>query len=564
MKSRRIVSYVFLLSGLISLGVILFADILGLDDHSGWGRTRILALIANVLFITCIVIYLKYQAAVEVKIETLMQRSSFTTKILVFCKKYGFTLPIAALVIVIYIWLVSSGTWTQWVSPTRYYANLAKGFENGNLFLPGAPHPRLSELPNPYDPVARKDIDVPVDLSYYNGRYYLYWGPVPALMIVPIQSAFQGRVGDLQLTFAFTCGIFLLLSILLIRIWDVYFHDLPKWLLGLSILLAGLSNPILFMLNNFKGARIYEAAITGGQFFLVGGILAVITTIGKPLSPWKLMLSGFLFVLAIGTRFFLLLPIGAIALTLFYVWFQEKDSLMETIKRISYFALPLILGGLAIGWYNWARFGSFTETGFSYALAGVNLQKNNDLLIQPIYFLQNFYNYIFHPFSFNSQFPFVQVDYGRIAPLLSVYPLPNFYSAQQTTGLLFTVPFIVFACLPLLSLITRKYKDDQHSGNSLSSIVLICTASLVTAFLFLMCFFWSAMRYLEDFMPALLILSMIGFWQGYKSLLDKPTKLGRFIFLSLALAFLSVLLSVLLAMSINDARFEIIQLFVRP
>jgi hypothetical protein len=556
MKNRRIVSFLLLLPGLISLGVILFADILGLDDHLGWGRTRILALIANIVFITCIVLYLKYQAAVEAKIEVLMERSPFTTRILIFCKKYGFTFPIAALVIMVYIWLVSSGTWTQWVSPTRYYANLAKGFENGNLFLPGAPDPRLSELPNPYDPVARKDIDVPVDLSYYNGKYYLYWGPVPSLIIVPIQIIFHGRVGDLQLTFAFACGIFLLLSILLIRIWDVYFQGLPKWLLGLSILLAGLSNPILFMLNNFKGARIYEAAITGGQFFLIGGILAVITTIGKPLSPWKLMLSGFLFVLAIGTRFFLLLPIGAIELALCYVWLQEKHSLMETAKRISYFALPLILGGLAMGWYNWARFDSFTETGFSYALAGVNLQKNNDLLIRPIYFLQNFYNYIFHPFSFNSQFPFVQVDYGRIAPLLSAYPLPRFYSAQQTTGLLFTFPFIIFAGIPLLSLVAGK----QRSDGRLTSIILICAASFVTAFLFLMCFFWSAMRYLEDFIPALLVLSVIGFWQRYGSRMEKPAALKTYTLWSLMLALISIVLSILLAISINDARFEIIQL----
>ena len=89
--------FIFLLVGLISLGVILFADFLGLDDHSGWGRTRILSLIANILFIAFTVLYLKYQAVVESKVEALMEGNPFTAGILVVCKKYSFTFPIAAL-----------------------------------------------------------------------------------------------------------------------------------------------------------------------------------------------------------------------------------------------------------------------------------------------------------------------------------------------------------------------------------------------------------------------------------------------------------------------------------
>jgi hypothetical protein len=81
------------------------------------------------------------------------------------------------------------------------------------------------------------------------------------------------------------------------------------------------------------------------------------------------------------------------------------------------------------------------------------------------------------------------------------------------------------------------------------------------AFLFLMCFFWSAMRYLEDFMPVLLILSIIGFWQGYQSRMKKNVALKNYTFFGLSLIFVSITLSLLLAISINDARFEIIQLF---
>ena len=61
--------------------------------------------------------------------------------------------------------------------------NLATAFEHGSFSLEAKPNPALLALPDPYDPSARAGINYPKDFSLYKGRYYLYFGPVPALIL---------------------------------------------------------------------------------------------------------------------------------------------------------------------------------------------------------------------------------------------------------------------------------------------------------------------------------------------------------------------------------------------
>jgi hypothetical protein len=571
MRNRKIISIIFLIVGFTFSGMILFADALGLDDHSGWGRLRIAAFIASLSVMAFAALYLLFPGRLEWMAANLCARigrnplvsSLLKSRLAAFAREYSFTFPIMAFVILIYIWLVSSGTWTTWISPTRYYADLARGFERGKLFITLAPDPKLGELPDPYDPFIRKEagIETPVDVTYFNERFYLYWGPVPSILLLPVKAIYHGRVGDLQLTFGFTCGIFILLSMLVIHIRDRFFRGLPKWMLGLSLVLIGTANPILYMLNNYNSARIYEAAIVGGQFFLVGGLLAAITALGQPSSHWKLALAGSLWALSIGTRLSLVLPVGVMAFVMFCSWIMMKSRLLEKIANLFSLGIPLAWGGVTLGWYNWARFGKVTESGLYYQLAGVDLQKNYNILILPDYFFQNLYNYLVRPFVFDSQFPFVRVQVGRVPPIFPSYSLPQLYATQQITGLLVAVPFVLFACIPIWQLIAGKYKDHQGRQNALYWIVLMLGGSFVPAFIFLMSFFWAAMRYLEDFMPSLLALSVIGFWQGYSSFAPESVARKRFAVLGASLAGISMFVSLAVAVSINAVRFEIVRAF---
>ncbi|HET7144407.1 MAG TPA: hypothetical protein VFI68_10340 [Anaerolineales bacterium] len=367
----------------------------------------------------------------------------------------------------------------------------------------------------------------------------------------------------MQLVFGFICGIFLAQFFILIIVWNRFFHRHPKWMLAFSIFLTGLVSPVTFMLNNYRGARIYEAAISGGQFFFMGGLLLIITSLNVSLpSRWKLLLAGIFLALAIGTRLFLFIPVGVIAAINVFWILKSRTELSRKTLNLFMFGFPLVLGVACLGWYNWARFGSVTESGLYYQLAGNNIQKNYPDLIKPIYIYQNFYNYLMSPFRLEAQFPFAYVEYGNSKAIFSSYRLPSLYTSQQITGIFYTVPFVVFSIIPFLALLPTHFKKLPAAAFAIGLddytykwVILVLSASFLFAFGFLTTFFWTAMRYMEDFMPSLIMLSVIGFWQGYQRLAGKPALRKYFTSFGFVLAIISIVISNLIAISINDLRF---------
>ncbi len=480
-------------------------------------------------------------------------------------KKYWFAFPILMSVTLIYVWFISSGTWINWVSPTHYYADLARGFLQGHLYLPIKVNPSLLTSPDPWKPIPGGKSLGPTDVSYFQGKYYLNWEPVPALILFLIHPIISWRVGDLQLVFDFMMGLYILQCLLAVVIWDRFFSNMPKFILWLSILLVGLACPLTFMLDSYKSARIYEAAIVGGQFFLVGGFFAALTALNHSKSGWRLALAGTLWALAFGSRLILALPVGFMTLMTGW-WILSKDGWsFQKITRLIPLGIPLALGFICLGWYNWARFGSITENGFYYILpTNVDYQKYYSELISPIFIPQNFYNYFLYPFSIQPQFPYFYAEIGNLKPILSSYPLPSFYLSQKITGLVYTVPFSVFALIPSLLYLNNRNKrkaaekspnDDER--RTLNWVTLTLSGACLAVFGFLLSFYCIAMRYFEDAMPSLIMLSIVGFWQGFQAVSQKPIAKKLYTFSGVMLAGASIIISTLVALSVNNARFEI-------
>jgi hypothetical protein len=92
---------------------------------------------------------------------------------------------------------------------------------------------------------------------------------------------------------------------------------------------------------------------------------------------------------------------------------------------------------------------------------------------------------------------------------------------------------------------------EADDPRSLTWIVLSLSGSILLAFFLLMIFFWAGIRYMGDFIPSLAVLSALGFWQGYQFAADKPPAKHLFIVFGTTLATISILISVLLAISTN-------------
>jgi hypothetical protein len=232
-----------------------------------------------------------------------------------------------------------------------------------------------------------------------------------------------------------------------------------------------------------------------------------------------------------------------------------------SINAVLAFGLTLGIGLAGLSWYNWARFGSIFETGITYQLAGPYLQKYHQDLFSPAYILQNIYNYLFIPPKVKSAFPFLIPIYGNTNPIISFLPLPKIYYSQEIAGYLISAPFVVFAIIPAMNLISHFHRfpnsllneDDRHIFTWLTASLL---GSFLVAFAFFLVFFWVAMRYFLDFIPPLLLLSIIGFWQLYQYYAERPVSKGAYILIGIGLIVISIIASNLLALSINSGQFR--------
>lgn len=526
---------IFLIIGLLIVGLGIFARQFGLDASPGWGKGRI-ALVALGLIVALIPWIIRKRSPAS---DTIAHTDLFT-------------FPALLIVIGIYFWFIT----VSHDATSNYYSLLATSFRNGEFSLPLKPDPALLALPNPYDPATRQGIKVPVDLSLYNGKFYLYWGPAPSMLLAVVQRFLPGRLGEVDLLFLYMCGIFLAQYLLIMHVWQRFFLKIPRWILILSIFLAGLANPVLWMLSQPK---IYEAAIAGAQFFFIGGFVSAVLALDRrPASGWGLALAGALWALAVGTRTVSLFAVMFMIFMIVYWLFKTRDgSFLGVLRKLVALGVPLFIGALGFGWYNWARFGSFVETGFTYQLAAPYLQKHMNELFLPGYILQNLYNYLLNPFTIKQDFPFFYPIRGRLEELFVGQALPQFYTAQAITGFLYAVPFVVFAIIPIALLMKQFFRRDrvkEPAQNSnmlpLNWIITSLVGSFALPFTSLLAFFWAAMRYAEDFMPALILLSIIGFWQGYQFLFQSPRKGTIYTSLGVTLAGLSIVSAILLALSI--------------
>ncbi len=96
---------------------------------------------------------------------------------------------VCVLVVGVYAYTAQSGP-LELQSPdaaNTYYNLLVRGFRAGQLSLKKEVPPGLAQLADPYDPTANAIYRAAPyrlhDLSYYNGRLYLYWGVTPALIL---------------------------------------------------------------------------------------------------------------------------------------------------------------------------------------------------------------------------------------------------------------------------------------------------------------------------------------------------------------------------------------------
>ena len=190
-----------------------------------------------------------------------------------------------------------------------------------------------------------------LELAIYNNDWYVSFPSVPALVMLPLTFFFDGNTPNTLVT-----GLYLFGS------YFAAYHLARRWReAGESALMA------LFMT---AGCSLLDFSLFGGvwnqaqllSFFLTTCFAVGIT--GDRPAQWGLGL--FCIALAVGCRPFqaVYVPFGLCAL--YHQLRGRRDGVAGTLIAMLPYLIAPGLVALALGWYNWARFGNPLEFGHNY------------------------------------------------------------------------------------------------------------------------------------------------------------------------------------------------------
>lgn len=419
---------------------------------------------------------------------------------------------VCALIIAILVW-AEPGLPVLKIPPAKdcYYNLLVQGFRAGQLNVKREAPPELARLANPYDPTANaKYMSSVEDLSYYQGKLYLYFGVTPALVLFwPYVTLTGHYLPDAYAGLIFCSTGFLIAAGLLYAIWRRYFSEINFEIAAAGIFIFGLvlsAHEIEWLY-----CRVYEVALSSGFAFTMLALVGIWQALHEPKRRvWWLMLASLAYGLAVGSRTTLLY--GAVILLVPVA--QAHQVMVGSIYRRQTVVLlmaalgPMTLIGCGLLLYNYARFGNPLEFGYHYQLS--ILHQSSRPLFSLGYLWLNVRYYFWEPLKLSSYFPYLQ----------SIQLLPSFYGRfgpeQRYYGgiILAGYPLLWLALCAPLAWKARPKEEVTILRCFAAALFFLSFCCVLTLCLFL----FARNRYELDFLPALMLLTVIGIFGLERSL----------------------------------------------
>ena len=417
---------------------------------------------------------------------------------------------VCALVIGVYAYTVHSGFLESLIlnAADTYYNLLVQGFRSGQVSLKKEVPPGLAELADPYDPAANvRYRSTPYgvhDLSYYRGKLYLYFGVTPALILFWPFTALTGHYLFHRQAVAIFCGIGFLAGVgLLCAVWRRYFAEVSIGVVAACALALGLATGVPILLSS---SDVYQVPIGCAYMLTMLALAAIWCALHEPERSCRwLAAASVAYGLAVGARPSLLF--GAVILLVPVVQSRPERRQMMALLLAATVPIALISFGLVL--YNAARFDNPFEFGMRYQLAGERQATQQFFSLR--YFWFNFRVYFLEPARWSARFPFVHE--------IAVPSLPAGHSNVEK-------PFGILTNIPLVWLAAAVPLAWRGSSGRVGSILRWFV--LATALLFGVCamtlglFCGSNFRYEMEFLPALVLLAMIGILGLERALADRP------------------------------------------
>jgi hypothetical protein len=361
----------------------------------------------------------------------------------------------ALLAIVAYT-LIAANHGALWQASNYAYFNyLADAFLNGQLHLrvtPASAH----------------------DLSLFNGRYYLYWPPFPALVLLPFVAVWGVGVSDILVTIGLGGLNVALVAILLRRATERDVIQLSALQRGLLVLFFALGTTHTALVPY---GRVWYTAQLVGFACVALAYLAALSLKGMA----AFFCAGLALGAALLTRNHLIFTgLWPACYLLWRHWQLPNERGWRLAGLMLAGIAPIVMAVTLLGSYNWLRFGSVLDNGLEYhQMAG--------------FFAKDYRQYG----AFNLYYLPTNLWYQFVA-----YPLP-WRQGSDLGGSLFLLSPLFFAAL--WGLIWGRPRWSTWS--LLASMLLVAVPILL-----LMGTGWRQFgpRYTLDFTVPLLLLTAIG------------------------------------------------------
>lgn len=400
----------------------------------------------------------------------------------------------ALAVCVFFYWTVKTAGGFGRPGEEDYYNFLVQGWKSGHLYMSKEPHPAMQTLADPYDPVQNAPYRL-ADASYYKGRNYLYFGAVPALLIMfPYGLATGVPLGTTTTIYLLVVVGFLSACLAFDQIRRRWFAVGPIWVLPLGILVLGCCSHVLALQRR---PLVWELPIASAYAFSMLTMLLVLTGLVRSWGRlW--LLPGLAFGAAVASRPIYVLGAVAFVPLVWFWWSKGKDKGMS-FAPAAWAGAGVGIWLLAVFAHNYARFENPLEFGQNYQLTSIYESKADHFA--PRYVPHNASIYFTSLPKMLPEFPFIST--------VTVNHGPKGYLGEwneAVCGALLSFPVLLF--LLFVPSLFRRRSDKERE---LLKVFLLCVAifSLTMTFTVLG-YFLATPRYMADFMPSLAFLSVIG------------------------------------------------------
>lgn len=397
----------------------------------------------------------------------------------------------------------------------KLYGELADAFLAGQTYLLRTPSEEILSQPDPRRYAIEKGDARVDDLLLYKDRFYIFYGPVPALLLFAPFKYLTGEQMDSRFAawLITTLGTIAAVALMMELAKRLAIENRPQQIFIAFMLAIGTFIPYQLKLGSY-----YQVAIGSAYLFTALAFYALVRAFAQPSgNPKWLATASLCFGLAMGCRIhfgsagLLLLLIG-LAIGRASAWRWDCALWQRAVAL----ALPFAACVAVLAVYNYARFDTPFSTGILYQIS-FNI-------IPPISVynsLLNAYLAFFHPIPLSWEFPFFHPY--RCCPMPVPWWSASTVSPTQETayGAFTNAPFL---CMLLLApkLLRAAWQKDRLIG-----WVLICLL-ILSAVITLPSLIWVGvtMRYLVDFAPWLMVLAGLSYLYALKYYEHRPHALS--------------------------------------